>query len=307
MKKRKFSPALLLLAIPLMLLGGSFLQKNLFHNEIVLLEGPRDGGVCGNELCESEETELSCPMDCSWPRFRHKTKSIQDDGSDASTSFTNETLIDKYLANGFNTITSHSNGELRVRYFNFSKYNETHMPPVLVNYSNFSASKGFKYYPMVAWDHNPSVTSYFSYPFERAVLASGVTLNETSFWSEDYWNNLTEIAFRIAKFGNSSTHNVNGIFYDFELYSVSGGSYPNLSWGFENSTWWEYTMENRSITDVNVINLTYSERYPWLVANNSLEGYHNFLHDLAFKRARKMKDRINEVNPDFLIGAYPSP
>jgi hypothetical protein len=262
--------------------------------------------TCGDGTCSAGETKQTCPLDCSWPKFTTKTKAIFE--AEKGTTYTNESRIDYYLSLGINTIISHSNGELRISYYNFSKYNDTFMPPVLTNFSNFSYSKGFRYYPGIAWTFNASQPSYYINEgrFEKAVLSNGLELDEVSPLSEDYWNNQTEILVRLAKYGMSNGSNIDGVWFDFELYTVAGGSYVNDSWGFENSTWWEF-LETINVTDPLIVNLSYDQRVWWLVAWGHLDNYRSFLHNLMFTRARNMKDKVMAINPNFLIGAYPSP
>jgi hypothetical protein len=264
--------------------------------------------ICGNDLCEPGETKKTCLSDCALPSYSNKIKAIFDSGSNPSTSFTNETLIDYYLSLGIDTIVSHSNGELRLSYYNFSKYSDTVMPPVLANYSKFSYSKGFRYFPGIAWDFNASKPYYYIAEgnFEKTVLMNGAELDEVSPWSEDYWNNYTELLVRLARYGKSEGNNIDGVWFDFELYTINGGAYINDSWGFENSTWRGY-LQSINVTDPEAINTPYNQRIWWLAAYSNPDNYYVYLHNLMFTRARNMKNKVMAVNPDFIIGAYPTP
>lgn len=262
--------------------------------------------TCGNGVCEGGESFYTCESDCSWPKFEEKIKAIHD-SNDGGTKYANESKLDFYLSIGLNTIISHSNGELRLAYYNFTKYSDTYMPPVLTNYSKFSYEKGFRYFPGIAWTYNVSRPSYYiqSGKFEKAVLIDGSEIDEVSPWSEDYWNNYTELLVRLAKYGKSPGNNINGVWFDFELYTV-GGLFINDSWGFENSTWRGF-LQTINNEDQSVINKPYNQRAAWLTEQKHLDEYYAYLHNLMYIRARNMKIKVDEVNPNFLIGAYPSP
>jgi hypothetical protein len=294
-KKQNLLPLLFLITFILIILTSTtFLTRS----------EPNFSPTCGDDLCESGETEFSCPLDCSWPAFDNKTKAIFVFGPTPMS--TNETFVNKLLSVGMNTIISHGNAEAHVRWFNFSQYNKTHMPPAITNYSTWSLSKGYKYHVGVAFDYNVSNLQPHGYQFENAVTDDGQILEEISPWSEDYWNNLTEIVVRLAEFGNTTNNRIRGVWFDFELYTLSGSKYWDESWGFENSTWWAF-LDYMSITDPAWINCLYQDRVWRLYAYEYDDEYYSYLHNLMFTRARNMKDRVRAVNPNFLLGGYPSP
>ena len=206
--------------------------------------------------------------------------------------------INKILENGLNTIVF-SMGDLSP-----NKNPNCIVPDSIKNSAITAKQNNLMFFPKI----------YFSnkeFRFEHTVLKDGSEINHTSPWSEDYWNNLTEITKNLAVLSLDNEYKINGVWFDFELYNLGGGGYFNDSWGFEDSVFNKYLV-NRSLknwnnppNESNYENR--SQRYNWLSNNGKLNDYSLFLHQEIYRLANKYKNEVKAINHNFLIGAYPSP
>ncbi|MEM0466739.1 MAG: PKD domain-containing protein [Candidatus Thermoplasmatota archaeon] len=175
---------------------------------------------------------------------------------------------------------------------------------------------GFCYIQTIAFNYAPFPNKNLIVPGTfPVVFSNGKTGSHVSPFSQAYWNHLTKMVKSLAYLStyNPEIYRIDGVLFDFELYSITGGSYFDYTWGFENQTFISY-LESRHLTP-DPIPLP-SERYSWLRAqgkiiensDGSIQGdYYVFLSDLIKSYATTMREQVHAINPSFLIGAYPSP
>ncbi|MBE3139597.1 MAG: PKD domain-containing protein, partial [Thermoplasmata archaeon] len=137
--------------------------------------------------------------------------------------------------------------------------------------------------------------------------SDGVIGKQISPFCEAYWNHLTNIVVSLALLpvNYPNQYRLDGVMFDFELYGQTldqRPSYFDASWGFENETFCAY-LDNRQMSHPNPLP---SNPYEWLVSRTLLNDYCTYLSMRIKDFAQNMKNQVKTINPDFLIGAYPS-
>ncbi|MEM0492835.1 MAG: PKD domain-containing protein [Candidatus Thermoplasmatota archaeon] len=152
-------------------------------------------------------------------------------------------------------------------------------------------------------------------------FASGARGNRVSPFCEAYWKHITDIVKKLAALPilYPDRYRIDGVWFDFEVYDDydTFGKYHNSwswDWGFENQTFSRFFIEHLNWQQPPNVKLT--ERYQWLITNGYITDdgqnpprgeYYIFLSKLIKSYAEEMKKEVEKINPDFLIGAYPSP
>ena len=164
----------------------------------------------------------------------------------------------------------------------------------------------------------PKISYYYQYVLDGVQDSSGLYYNGVELkdselinpLSEAYWNDLTVKLVEMATFSNSTMPSLKGVLIDYELYDHYDEEYYYFTYNgsFDDTTFPLYiSARGLGGLDPPSSHERRFERYNWLVAQNRLTDYHSFVSELAFLRAKNMADQVHAVNPNFLIGFYPSP
>ncbi|MFH1425222.1 MAG: hypothetical protein ABIG28_00630 [archaeon] len=144
------------------------------------------------------------------------------------------------------------------------------------------------------------------------VFGNGEAGTHVSMFDEDYWDKLTEMVVALAQLPITYPNvRIDGVWFDHELYNGEDFGEPrglDYSWGFEDHIFGKY-VENRGLSHLSppIASNQRDERYNWIRASSSLDDYYSFLGDTIEQLAENMKNEVEAVNPDFIIGAYQSP
>ena len=188
----------------------------------------------------------------------------------------------------------------------YSSY-EDNLPDSVKQFASWAKQKDMMFFQALNFAHftthpesgTPSIVTN-----NHVVYSDGTTSGHVSPWDETYWNHLTELTVNLANLSvaHPDEYRIDGIWFDFELYH-NDKKFINRAWGFEDSTFNKY-LTARGLEDPG---LAAAERFSWLESNNKLDDYYLFLEETINQLAENLKNEVKAVNPDFLIGAYPSP
>ncbi len=138
----------------------------------------------------------------------------------------------------------------------------------------------------------------------QAVLADGRVERYACPLDDRFWrDHLTPaIMERVALSGDPDLQ-VDGLWIDFELYStVTGQRYYN------NACYCDHCFgEFCKHKGIQTPKLGYAERAPWLKEQGYAEEYQPYLGERMEALATELREKIHAVNPNFLLGFYPTP
>ena len=183
---------------------------------------------------------------------------------------------------------------------------------------------GFAYFQTLAFDYNAFPNSNYVIPNAYPVVYSdGTSGSQISPFCPAYWQWLTKMVRSLAHLPihYPNLYRIDGVLFDFELYGqeeLHRDTYFDETWGFENQTFDAYCHDRGydTLYGWNSNTIPAAQRFNLLVQNhlitNVSNGYHQgdyylYLSSLIKEYATTMREQVKEINPDFLIGAYPSP
>ncbi|MBS3155398.1 putative metal-binding motif-containing protein [Candidatus Woesearchaeota archaeon] len=213
-------------------------------------------------------------------------------------SFLDERDIDELKSHGINAFIIKNNYGNNIDY---STYTDN-LPNSVKQFASWAKEKDMMFFQ--ALDFVRLTTN------NNVVYSDGTAGTHVSPWDENYWKHLTELVVNLANLSIKypHTYRIDGVWFDFELYHNDQGFFTK-SWGFEDSTFNKYLadrgLENWNNPPKNPGQA--AQRYPWLQSYGKLDDYYSFLEETIRKLAENLKNEVKAVNPDFLIGAYPSP
>jgi len=222
-------------------------------------------------------------------------------------SLFNEEKVDELRDKEINTFL------VKGRYDNnedYSEYNDNLPGRIRIN-ARLAKEKNINYFQVLNFVHRVDdsiITDNY------VVYSDGRVGKHVTPFDEVYWNHLTSLVVNLARLPilYPDNYQIKGVFFDFELYKNEDYGEPRKfdeTWGFEDTTFNDY-LTDRNIEELNSPPKNQeqkAERYSWLETNKLLEDYYSYLHDIIRGFAEEMRNRVREVNPDFLISAYPSP
>lgn len=226
---------------------------------------------------------------------------------------TEEADIDQLVNHGINTIVI-KGCDTQIGYCLQSYKYESgeEVPAPVKQFASWAKQKNIAHFVGLNFVHYLSSASTYlfaDYPVYYCDPAgcrngSRVDVNLVSPWDEKYWQHLTNIVKNLADYAkNCLDCRIDGVQFDFELYGNKPG-YFDKTFGFEDHIFNKYISTKCSSCQPPA---NPGERYNWLKTNGKLDDYYSFLGKELERLAEAMKDAVKKVNPDFLIGTYPSP
>ncbi|MFW5867907.1 MAG: hypothetical protein ACOCX2_08835 [Armatimonadota bacterium] len=138
----------------------------------------------------------------------------------------------------------------------------------------------------------------------QAVLSDGRVERYACPLEERFWqDHLLAGMLERARLADDPELQVDGLWIDFELYAtVTGQRY------YTNACYCDYCMsEFAEHRDVELPELANNERRPWLVEQEYADEYTQYLQDRVEAYATEVREEVHAVNPDLLLGFYPTP
>lgn len=138
----------------------------------------------------------------------------------------------------------------------------------------------------------------------QAVLADGRVERYACPLEERFWrDHLQAGMIERAQLANDPELQVDGLWIDFELYAtVTGQRY------YTNACYCDYCISGfAEAQGLEIPELALGERRPWLVEHELTEEYTQFLQDRVEEYAIEVRENVHAVNPDLLLGFYPTP
>lgn len=222
-------------------------------------------------------------------------------------SLFNEEKVDELMDKEINTFLVKGGYENNIDY---SGYIDK-VPDSVKNNARLAKQKNINYFQAINFVHRVDdsiITDNY------VVYSDGRAGKHVTPFDEVYWNHLSDLIVNLARLPVSypNDYQINGVYFDFELYKNEDNGEPrkfDKTWGFEDTTFKDYLV-NRGIEYWSSPPKNPSqraERYSWLETNELLEDYYSYLENIIRGFAEEMKNRVREVNSDFLISSYPSP
>ncbi|MBT4165679.1 hypothetical protein HOE04_01425 [archaeon] len=233
-----------------------------------------------------------------------------------------DAYTDMFRSYGINTfITKHSG--LRNNFIYADRYPNSpeNFYESILDQAEWAEQKGFVFFPIIDFVHRVNdpddldgdEITVSSITDNYVVFSDGSAGSQVTPFDETYWDYLTDIAVRLARLSeNYGKYRVDGLMFDFELYkSVEFGEPRKFdrTFGFEDSTFNNYLVD-RGLVELNSPpkeSNQRAERYDWLIDNGRWTDYYSYLEDTIEKLAENMKSEVRKVNPDFVLGFYPTP
>lgn len=182
------------------------------------------------------------------------------------------------------------------------------LPATTLQYARYAKSKGVMFFQNLVFSHDVSGSRFTN---NYVVFSDGRSGNSVSPFDAAYWRHLTDLAVAAARLSLNmpETYRIDGMFFDWEIYAENGGTYFDETWGFEDPTFASFINHGGCPAGANppLSSGQRAARLPWLQANGCLDDYYSFLSSTIERYARIMREETRAVNPNFLLGAYPSP
>lgn len=137
-----------------------------------------------------------------------------------------------------------------------------------------------------------------------AVLASGLTEAYVCPLDERFWReHLTPTVMRAVRYSTDPELEVTGLWIDFELYSTTTGQryYTNACYC---DSCFDRLCRHKS---VETPKLAPDQRAGWLKEQGWQDEYQPFLQTVIESLAGELRQAVHAVNPNFLVGFYPTP
>jgi len=265
-------------------------------------------GDCGDGLCGGGENFENCLDDCDCFGAICLEQDVRLKTAYAYFDSMTESKIDELASHGINALIIKNGISNNINYTNYTagEY-ENNLPDNVMIFAGFAKEKNlmlfeaFNYYHTVA---TSTITDSY------VVYADGTAGPVVTAFDPVYWGHLTDIAVALANLSMKypDDYRVDGMFLDLEIYGNERGSF-NLDWGFEDSTFLAFVQAGGGYAGENppIESGQRSERYGWLDDRDLLDDYYVFLEGMINSFGQELMERVKEVNPNFLIGAYPSP
>jgi hypothetical protein len=166
------------------------------------------------------------------------------------------------------------------------------------------AAKQLKLHTFLAYNLQADPNS-FSY--RRAVYSDGTTdiapcLRDDSYW-DDY---LTRLGKAIAELSLAQDVQVDGLLLDCELYGNAPRKQNYSEACYCDNCFSSYLLAN-NYSGEQLPPVGPDGRKRWLETNKLLNGYLDFLKRDVESRARKLEVELHKINPNLVIGMYPTP
>jgi hypothetical protein len=138
----------------------------------------------------------------------------------------------------------------------------------------------------------------------QAVLRRGQVERYACPLEERFWqDHLLQGMLERAELANDPQLQVDGLWIDFELYATRTGQRY-----YTNACYCDYCMsEFAEHRGIELPELALDERYPWLVEHDYAEEHQQLLQDRVEQHATAVREQVHAVNPDLLLGFYPTP
>ncbi len=230
---------------------------------------------------------------------------------------TEEHDIDELINHGINTIVIKGKGygtDAQAYYSNSVDYSKLpyadNVPDSVKQFASWAKLKNIANFVGLNFVHCVGTEDPFAV---NTVLlcdnSSCRTSQLVSPWDATYWQHLTDLVVNLAKLDLKEEYRVDGIQFDFELYDCGKETphYFDKTVGFEDHIFNKYISTKCSGCQPPT---NPGERYNWLASNGKLDGddgYYSFLGEELKSLAGAMKEAVEKVNQNFLIGTYPSP
>ncbi|MGC9318483.1 MAG: hypothetical protein ACP5KN_10695 [Armatimonadota bacterium] len=138
----------------------------------------------------------------------------------------------------------------------------------------------------------------------QAVLADGTVERyacplEQRFWRE----HLLPAMLERAELAADPELQVDGLWIDFELYSTRTGQRYYTNACYCDHCFGEFCRAR----GIQMPDLDYAERRPWLEEQGYAQQYQPFLGARVEELAQQVRERVHAVDPDLLLGFYPTP
>ena len=138
----------------------------------------------------------------------------------------------------------------------------------------------------------------------RAVLADGfveryVCPLSLRFWREHFSKSIMQA----AEYSTQPENEVTGLWIDFELYHETRSRYYTKTACYCDHCFGEFVRaQGREAPGVEP-----AKRQEWLQEQGLYDAYHPYLQERVEALAQELRERVHAVNPDFLLGFYPTP
>ncbi|MBD3271776.1 MAG: hypothetical protein GF384_04470, partial [Elusimicrobia bacterium] len=218
-----------------------------------------------------------------------------------------EAEFEQLKVNGFNAVIMKGGMDTNTDYSHFSD----HLPWRVKEAAARACQKDMDLFQGLNFIHRVenSIISNNFVVYEDGRAGSMVTPFDPA-----YWDHLTDLCIALARLSvnHPGTYRITGVWFDFELYQNEKYGEPRLlhrSMGYEDPTFGAYIVD-RGLTnwhDPPIEPNRRNERFAWLQNNFLIEDYYSFLETMIQGLAAELRIAVKSVNPDFLIGAYPSP
>jgi hypothetical protein len=200
-------------------------------------------------------------------------------------------------------------------YWNGYQYNAR---VVIKEKAELAKQYGYTYIQSIPMDNAPFPNNNVISGAFPAVFSDGTVGKQISPFCEVWWQHLTKMVKSLAflPIEYPDRYSIDGVWFDFELYSrydEGFSAYFDETWGFEDQTFNAYLISRGLLLHPE---LSPGQRFNWLVDQGRItvdgRGYHQgdyylFLSQLIKGYANTMREEVHAINPNFLIGAYPSP
>jgi len=148
-----------------------------------------------------------------------------------------------------------------------------------------------------------------TWQYRKVVYSEGNTgiapcPRDRNYW-QDYMTSAGEI---ISKLSLEQGAQVDGIFLDTELYGSGRRGYPDYARNccFCDNCFSSFLL-NRGYTAPNLPPIGPADRKKWLQKNRLLDNYFTFLQTDVESLSRKYEQKLHLLNPELLLGMYPTP
>lgn len=264
-------------------------------------------GSCGDSICTLDENFESCPLDCRCTGSECFSQNVRIKTAYTYDSSASTDSLDELLSHGVNAFIVKNCLSNAIDY---SAYDDG-VPNCVRDEAAYARQNGVLFFPAINFVHRTTTSPFTT---TNVVYSDGEEGEHVSPFDEIYWDHLTDVAVSLATLSVNypDVYKVDGIFFDFELYGNTENGEPTTfdpTWGFEDSTFANFISIHGggSITPPPVSSDQKALRYDWLVSEGLLDDYYDYLRSLITSYASDMRLAVKAANPDFLIGAYPSP
>ncbi len=166
------------------------------------------------------------------------------------------------------------------------------------------AAKQAKLHVFLAYILQPSSKS-FSY--RRAVYSDGTTEIAPCLRDDSYWDDyLTRMGKEIAKLSLVKDLQVDGLWLDCELYDSPPKKYSYREMCYCDNCFSSFLFANHYSSE-QLPAVDKDGRKQWLKQKKLLSSYLDFQEKEVESRARKLEQELHKINPNLIIGMYPTP